>query len=121
MALRGSERFYTLKVDLDVPHTPFTLELARMSAGLVLEALGFDIAGIHFRTSINGRIHMYVFATHTAEFTPVQLAYVQALLGDDQSRVRINIARAGSGLPSWNLLGRTRVRWRRHGARRAVR
>jgi hypothetical protein len=100
---------YTLKVDIDVPHLDLTLELVKMAAKLVLEVLGFDVSGTHFRRSRGGRIHMYVFATHVEKFTPTQLAYVQSLLGDDQSRTRINILRAKSGVPSWNLLGRTLV------------
>jgi len=90
-----------LKIDIDF-HPPYEwLETWKLTREILLNGLGYRVAYIKTFKTKRG-LHIYIKLSKNIDDETVNM--LQFLLGDDQTRVKINQWRIKRGIKRWNKL-----------------
>ncbi len=95
---------YVFKVDLDIKMKKNILETIYIpTRKIILEALGFKVNHVKYVETRRG-YHFYYYCEYKDEINDYWINFVQLLLGDDTTRVKINMKRIDRGVKNWNKL-----------------
>lgn len=99
-----------LKLDVDIKVPKKWIELWKKTRIAILESLGYKVEKIIIHPSSKRGFHGWIYIKEKT--TDKETNMLQWLLGDDTTRVFINMLRIKRGFIYWNKLF-SRVRWRK--------
>jgi len=95
---------YTLKIDIDFIPPAHWLSVWKDTRKVMLEHLGYDVENIIVDKSSSGKgIHVWI-RINAGVLSDADLNMLNWLMGDDQTRVKINLMRIERGEKEWNKL-----------------
>lgn len=93
---------YVLKIDLDVRLDEGELGIFRHTRRLIANGLNISILSFITHDSASRGHHFFIRVESPNILTPEELNFAQFLMGDDQTRYKINKERLEKGIP-WKL------------------